>query len=265
MNAVSPEKNADDTAAHAAPLPGTTPEGARSELEASRWVRSMFGRVAGRYDLANHLLSANVDRYWRNRTVARLRHVLERPNARVLDLACGTGDLLISLERAAGRKLIGSDFCRPMLAAAKRKLQRDRLQSSLVESDALSLPFPGASLDLVTIAFGYRNLTNYRAGLAEMRRVLRPGGTLAILEFTQPPNRKFAQVYNWYSRRVLPIIGGAISGAPEAYKYLPESVRKFPNAPELARMMSIAGFDPVEWEYLTFGIAALHVGRARSA
>ena len=240
---------------------GTTPEGVRSEQEASRWVRSMFGRVAPRYDLANHLLSANVDRYWRSRTVARVRDILARPGARVLDLACGTGDLLIALEREAGRGLIGSDFCHPMLTGARSKLSREGLRSTLVESDALALPFADASLDLITIAFGYRNLANYRAGLAEMRRVLRPGGAAAILEFSQPPNRLFAGFYNWYSRRVLPVIGGVISGAREAYEYLPESVRKFPDGPALARMMSEEGFAPVEWEYLTFGIAALHIGR----
>jgi demethylmenaquinone methyltransferase / 2-methoxy-6-polyprenyl-1,4-benzoquinol methylase len=239
---------------------GTTPEGAHSEQEAAHWVRSMFGRVAPRYDVANHLLSANVDRYWRSHTVAQVRDILKRPEARVLDLACGTGDLLIALEREAGRGLFGSDFCHPMLTAASTKLRHDRLRSVLVESDALALPFPDASLDLITIAFGYRNLANYHAGLVEMRRVLRPGGALAILEFTQPPNRGFAAVYNWYSRNVLPVIGGAISGAPEAYKYLPESVRKFPDAPELARMMRQTGFDKVTWEYLTFGIAALHIG-----
>jgi demethylmenaquinone methyltransferase/2-methoxy-6-polyprenyl-1,4-benzoquinol methylase len=220
----------------------------------------MFGRVAPRYDLANHLLSANIDRYWRNHTVARVRDVLKRPGSKVLDLACGTGDLLIALERDAGRGLLGSDFCHPMLTGAQAKLERDRLHSVLFESDALALPFPDSSLDLITIAFGYRNLANYRAGLVEMRRVLRSGGTLAILEFTSPPNRAFASVYNWYSRNVLPVIGGAISGAPDAYRYLPESVRKFPDAPELARMMQESGFARVDWEYLTFGIAALHLG-----
>ena len=159
---------------------GTTPEGAASEQEASQWVRSMFGRVAHRYDLANHLLSANVDRYWRNRTVSRVRDLLRRPEARVLDLACGTGDLLIALEREAGRRLIGSDFCHPMLTGAQTKLERGRLQSALVESDALALPFADASLDLITIAFGYRNLANYRAGLVERcDAFLRPGGALA--------------------------------------------------------------------------------------
>ncbi len=242
---------------------GTTPEGSHSEREASLWVRGMFGRVAHRYDLANHLLSANIDKVWRRRTVARVRDILRRPDAQVMDLACGTGDLLVALERDAGRALLGSDFCHPMLAGAKNKLVRLGLKSRLVEADALSLPLPDASLDLITIAFGYRNLANYQAGLVEMRRVLRPGGALAILEFTQPPNKAFAALYNWYSRRVLPIIGGAISGAPEAYKYLPESVRKFPEAPELAGMMEQAGYGPVEWEYLTFGIVALHVGRVR--
>jgi demethylmenaquinone methyltransferase / 2-methoxy-6-polyprenyl-1,4-benzoquinol methylase len=243
------------------PSLGATPEGSGNEQEASRWVRSMFGRVAHRYDLANHLLSANVDRYWRSHTVAKVRAILQRPDARVLDLACGTGDLLIALERAAGRGLLGSDFCHPMLTGASAKLERGRLKSVLFESDAMALPFRDASLDLITISFGYRNLANYRAGLIEMKRVLRPGGALAILEFTQPPNKAFASVYNWYSRTVLPVIGGAISGAPEAYKYLPESVRKFPDAPELARMMEETGFTRVDWEYLTFGIAALHIAR----
>jgi demethylmenaquinone methyltransferase / 2-methoxy-6-polyprenyl-1,4-benzoquinol methylase len=240
---------------------GTTPEGARTEQEASRWVRSMFGRVAPRYDLANHLLSANIDVTWRNHTVRKVRDILKRPDARVMDLACGTGDLLIALEREAGRKLIGSDFCHPMLEGARQKLRRESLHSALIEADGLSLPLADASLDLITIAFGFRNFSNYRAGLAEMRRVLRKGGALAILEFTQPPNRAFAALYNWYTRRILPIIGGVISGAPEAYKYLPESVRKFPDAPGLADMMRESGFERVEWEYLTFGIVALHIGR----
>lgn len=240
---------------------GTTPDGAQTEQEASRWVRSMFGRVAPRYDLANHLLSANIDVMWRNHTVRQVRDILMRPEARVMDLACGTGDLLVALEREAGRSLLGSDFCHPMLQGAGHKLRRLGLQSALLEADALALPLGDASLDLITIAFGFRNFSNYRAGLAEMRRVLRKGGALAILEFTQPPNKAFAACYNWYTRHVLPLIGGMISGAPEAYRYLPESVRKFPAAPDLADMMREAGFGKVEWEYLTFGIVALHIGR----
>ena len=221
----------------------------------------MFGRVAHRYDLANHLLSANIDKSWRNETVRQVRDILKRPDSRVMDLACGTGDLLIALEREAGRKLIGSDFCHPMLAGAHEKLRRAKLQSALLEADGLALPLGDASLDLITIAFGFRNFSNYKSGLMEMRRVLRKGGALAILEFTQPPNRAFAALYNWYTRNILPVIGGMISGAPEAYKYLPESVRKFPEAPGLADMMREAGFETIEWKYLTFGIVALHIGR----
>ena len=242
--------------------PGTTPEGARSEQEASRWVRGMFGRVAPRYDLANHLLSANVDRYWRSHTVAKLRDILRLPHARVMDLACGTGDLLVALEREAGRALYGSDFCHPMLQGARDKLRRTGLRSALLEADALTLPLPNASLDLITIAFGFRNFANYRTGFTELLRVLRPGGTLAILEFTQPPNAAFAAVYEWYSRHILPVLGGAISGAPDAYRYLPASVKKFPTAPELSALMTDCGYCRVEFEYLTFGIAALHLGRA---
>ena len=241
---------------------GASPQGVASERDAARWVRAMFGRVARRYDLANHLLSANVDRHWRAHTVRRVRAILTRSDARVLDLACGTGDLLLAMEHEARRGLLGSDFCHPMLAAAKAKLARNGSHSWLLEADALALPAADATFDLITIAFGFRNFANYSAALAELRRVLRPGGMLAILEFTQPPNRIFASAYNWYSQRILPILGGLISGAPEAYRYLPDSVRKFPDAPELADWIDRAGFDHVEWEYLSFGIAALHLARA---
>jgi demethylmenaquinone methyltransferase / 2-methoxy-6-polyprenyl-1,4-benzoquinol methylase len=243
---------------------GTTPEGAISESDAARRVRSMFGRVASRYDLANHLLSANVDRYWRARTVSRVREILRRGDSRVLDLACGTGDLLMALEREAGRGLVGSDFCRPMLEGAKQKLHRAQLHSALFEGDALALPVADGAFDLVTIAFGFRNFANYFSALRELRRVLRPHGAVAILEFTQPPNPLFASAYNWYSQRILPRLGGLISGAPDAYRYLPDSVSRFPGAPQLAAWLRDAGFD-VEWEYLSFGIAALHIGRVPAA
>ncbi|HWB98453.1 MAG TPA: class I SAM-dependent methyltransferase [Bryobacteraceae bacterium] len=232
---------------------GTTPQGITGEQESARWVRAMFGRVAHRYDLANHLLSLNLDRYWRARTVRRVRPVLERPGARVLDLCCGTGDLLLAL---GARRAFGSDFCHPMLTAARAKGA-----PRLFEADALSLPLAGASFDLVTVAFGFRNLANYETGLREMRRILRPGGMAAILEFSQPPNPAFAALYNFYSRRILPVVGGALSGSPDAYAYLPESVRKFPSAESLADMMQAAGFRDVIFERLTLGIVALHIGR----
>jgi demethylmenaquinone methyltransferase/2-methoxy-6-polyprenyl-1,4-benzoquinol methylase len=243
-------------------MSGTTPIGAASEREAAQWVRGMFGRVAPRYDLANHLLSFSIDRYWRARTVKRAREILIRPDSKVLDLCCGTGDLLLALG-AGGRPVLGGDFCHPMLVAAKRKIAARRAAASVFESDALQLPLRDASLDLLTVAFGFRNLANYEAGLFEMRRVLKPGGMAAILEFSTPPNRAFAVLYNFYSRRILPMIGGLISGSRDAYTYLPESVRKFPRASELADMMRRAGFAEVEFEYLTGGIVALHLGRVK--
>lgn len=220
----------------------------------------MFGRVAERYDLLNHLLSFNVDRYWRRRTVLRVRHVLTRPGARVVDLCCGTGDLVVALETERGDAVWGSDFCHPMLTIAKNKIRRRGLRSVLFESDALRLPLPDQSIDLITVAFGYRNLANYRDGLAEMRRVLRPAGVAAILEFSQPPNPVFSRVYDFYSRRVLPLVGGAVSGSKEAYTYLPESVRNFPDAEELADQMRRIGFRDVEFERMSGGIVALHLG-----
>jgi demethylmenaquinone methyltransferase/2-methoxy-6-polyprenyl-1,4-benzoquinol methylase len=242
-------------------MSGATPQGARNEQEAARWVRGMFGRVAPRYDLANHLLSFNIDRYWRAHTVNKVRATLDRPGARVLDICCGTGDLVLALSKT-GHPVLGSDFCHPMLVAAHEKIGRRRAPAVLFESDALRLPLRDASLDLLTVAFGFRNLANYEGGLAEVRRVLRPGGVAAILEFSRPPNPAFAALYNFYSRRILPLIGGAISGSRDAYTYLPDSVSKFPDGPGLAAKMSAAGFQGVEFEYLTGGIVALHLGKA---
>ncbi len=237
--------------------PGTTPAGAETEQQASAWVRGMFDRIAPRYDLLNHLLSLNIDRYWRARTVAQVRRILERPNAEVLDVCCGTGDLMRALESRGRRaRVFGSDFSHPMLEKAKRKTVHGRW----FEADALRLPIAGASFDLVTTAFGFRNLSNYRGGLSELRRVLKPGGTLAILEFSTPPNALIAELYGFYSRAILPTIGGMISGSKEAYRYLPESVRKFPDADGLAQQMREAGFVKVRFERMTAGIVALHLG-----
>src|SRR5579872_4367967 len=188
----------------------------------------MFGRIAPRYDLLNHLLSLNIDRYWRARTVRRVSEVLTKSDARVLDLCCGTGDLMLALEAGGAAQVYGSDFTHPMLIAAKQKTERQHSRSKIFESDALRLPLADASVDLVTIAFGFRNLANYRNGFEELVRVLRPGGTAAILEFSTPPNVLIAKLYGFYSRMILPAIGGWISGSKDAYSYLPESVRKFP-------------------------------------
>lgn len=238
-------------------MSGAAPRGVHDQREAAVWVRKMFGEVAPRYDLLNHLLSFNVDRYWRARTVRRVRHILDRPDARVVDLCCGTGDLSIALKDSARAQVFGSDFCHPMLTAAQRKRTLP-----FFEADALELPVTDSAFDLITIAFGFRNLANYESGLVELRRVLKPGGTLAILEFSQPPNAVFARFYNFYSNVVLPRIGRAISGADEAYTYLPESVRRFPDADRLAGMMTAAGFRDVHFNRMTFGIVALHLGIA---
>jgi demethylmenaquinone methyltransferase / 2-methoxy-6-polyprenyl-1,4-benzoquinol methylase len=239
---------------------GTTPAGTNNEQQAATWVRGMFGRIAPRYDLLNHLLSMNIDRYWRARTVAQVSSVLSKPESRVLDVCCGTGDLMLALETRGGAQVYGSDFCHPMLVAARHKVERGRARSKLFEADALRLPLADASLDLITIAFGFRNLANYQHGLEELRRVLRPGGLAAILEFSTPPNPVLARLYGFYSRNILPTIGGLISGSKEAYSYLPESVRKFPGATDLADQMRAAGFANVRFERMTAGIVALHLG-----
>ena len=240
---------------------GTTPSGTKDEQQAATWVRGMFGNIAPRYDLLNHLLSLNIDRYWRARTVKQVSEVLRRPGARVLDLCCGTGDLMLALQKRSGAVVYGSDFCHPMLVAAHHKVEQRCLRSPLFEADALTLPLANASVDLITMAFGFRNLANYRHGLGELMRVLSPGGLAAILEFSTPPNRMLARLYDYYSRAVLPVIGGWISGSMEAYSYLPESVRKFPGAAELADQMRGAGFTNVRFERMTAGIVALHLGQ----
>lgn len=241
-------------------MTGTTPRGVSGEQASARWVRGMFGRIAGHYDLLNHLLSFNLDRRWRARTVDRVAEVLERPGAQVLDLCCGTGDVLLALEDRRRLAVLGSDFCHPMLVEARRKIGARRFHSPLFESDALALPLADCSLDLITIAFGFRNLANYDRGLEELLRVLKPGGLVAILEFSQPTNRVFGAVYGFFSTRVLPWIGGLISGSREAYSYLPESIRKFPGAEDLAAQMRVAGFTRVEFERMTGGAVALHLG-----
>ena len=242
-------------------MTGTTPQGTTNEQAASQWVRGMFGRIAPRYDLLNHLLSFNLDKRWRARTVARVSEILDRPDAQVLDLCCGTGDVALALESRARKSVLASDFCHPMLVEARRKISTRGFRTPVFEADALSLPLAGASLDLVTVAFGFRNLANYRRGLEEMLRVLKPGGVAAILEFSQPPNPAFRALYGFFSTRVLPRVGGFVSGSREAYSYLPESIRKFPDAEQLAQEMRQAGFSRVEFERMTGGAVALHLGR----
>jgi demethylmenaquinone methyltransferase / 2-methoxy-6-polyprenyl-1,4-benzoquinol methylase len=242
---------------------GTRPEGVRDEREAAANVREMFGRIAPRYDLLNHLLSLDVDKLWRRRVAKRFAAVLRDPSARVLDLCCGTGDLAFAFRREAadGAKITGSDFVPEMLVRARAKNVSSGARVEFVEADALSLPFAEASFDLVSCAFGFRNLANYECGLQEIIRVLKPGGAVAILEFAEPRGRLFGALYRLYFRNVLPRLGGLISGNAQAYSYLPSSVSRFPAPDELQTQCEAAGFVNVRYERWTGGIVTLHKGR----
>jgi demethylmenaquinone methyltransferase/2-methoxy-6-polyprenyl-1,4-benzoquinol methylase len=245
---------------------GASPAGVRpgDEAAAAKNIREMFGRVAPRYDLLNRLLSGRIDVYWRNRLVDSIRDILVRPEARLLDVCCGTGDVALALERerkkggGARRPVLASDFCRPMLDGARRKLVSFR--SPLFEADAMRLPLPDGSVDAITVAFGFRNLANYRTGLKELFRLLAPGGRLAILEFSQPTVPLLGPLFDLYFRYVLPPIGNAVSGAGGAYSYLQKSVERFYSADELADEMRSVGFQAVSFRRLTGGISCLHVG-----
>jgi len=241
---------------------GTTPPGTSNEQEAARWVERMFAGIAPRYDFVNHLLSFNIDRLWRRRLVKRLLPILKQADARILDLCCGTGDVLLDLQAQAVVRVLGADFCHPMLLAAQAKAAPRGFEPWLFEADALALPMADHVLDAISIAFGFRNLTNYEAGLRQLHRVLKPGGMLAILEFSHPQGPMMRTLYGFYSRVLLPGIGSLVSGAPGAYAYLPESIRKFPRAAQLQSMMNSAGFTETRFELLTGGIAALHTGLA---
>lgn len=230
-----------------------------SELEHAKAVRAMFSGIASRYDLLNHVLSINIDKRWRKLVRKRLQPILDRDDAKVLDVACGTGDLSIELQSHATAKVIGTDFCRPMLTVAAEK----STTIPFVEGDAMNLGFADNTFDAVTIAFGLRNLSNFADGLAELHRVLRPGGKLAVLEFSSPIVPGFRQAFNFYFTRILPRIGGAVSGSRGAYEYLPDSVSKFPDQKRLAALMQETGFDDVEYTNLTGGIAAIHIGTKR--
>ena len=244
--------------------PGTRPAGARDEAEAAEQVREMFARIAPRYDFLNHLLSFELDRVWRRRVARRFRHILGRADARVLDLCCGTSDLGLALERAGQAAVFGTDFAHPMLVRAREKAGRANRRASLgayAEADALQMPFADSSFDLVAVAFGFRNLVNYERGLREIHRVLRPGGEVGILEFAESRGVVLGRFYRFYFTKIVPRLGGAISGSAAAYSYLPSSVAAFPRPEELAAMMARAGFADVRFALWTIGSVALHAAR----
>lgn len=223
-------------------------------------VREMFSGIAKRYDFLNHVLSANVDKRWRRRVRQQLEKELADENALILDVACGTGDLSIELQQHAKAKVFGTDFCRPMLLIAAEKNAKYNTSIPYIEADGMNLAFADNCFDAVTIAFGLRNFSNWQAGLKEFHRILKPGGKLAVLEFSTPIIPGFKQLFNLYFTKILPRIGGAVSGSRGAYEYLPDSVSRFPDQKNLAQMMQEVGFDDVKYQNLTGGIAAIHTG-----
>jgi demethylmenaquinone methyltransferase/2-methoxy-6-polyprenyl-1,4-benzoquinol methylase len=221
----------------------------------------MFTAIAPRYDLLNHVLSFSVDRWWWRKTARSFASILRKPDACVLDLCCGTGDMTFALRRQAGdsaAKILGVDFSHAMLQRANDKSAGKSL--SWVEADALCLPFPDQRFDLITAAFGFRNLADYDAGLQEMLRLLRPGGECGILDFGEPRGL-MGKLYRVYFRRVLPAIGTLVSGVRGPYAYLPASVERFPSPEEMLGRMRRAGLRQASWTPYSFGIAGLYRGR----
>jgi demethylmenaquinone methyltransferase/2-methoxy-6-polyprenyl-1,4-benzoquinol methylase len=225
-------------------------------------IRRMFNSIAPRYDLLNHLLSLNVDRYWRRRTT---RLVPPDGDAPILDVCTGTGDLALAYDRAAAGRVpvVGADFCHEMLVRARTKAARRGAAERVrfVEADAQRLPFPDDHFQIACVAFGLRNVTDTERGIAEMVRVTRPGGRVAILEFSRPRGWFFGRMYRFYFRRLLPLVGGLVSrNGDDAYRYLPESVMEFPDGEALAERLRGHGLTGVTWHPFTFGIATLYVG-----
>ena len=223
----------------------------------------MFNGIAPRYDLLNHVLSANVDRIWWRRTARAFAPILRKPESTVLVMCCGTGDMTLALLRqrpANGKPVIALDFSHAMLERAKEKFASPEFKTFGVipmEADALHMPLPDNSMDLITTAFGFRNLANYEAGLREIARVLRPGAQVGILDFNEPGGL-FGKIYSLYFRHILPRVGRTLSGASTPYEYLPHSVHRFPKPEEMLAMMRACGYVQATWVPYTFGIAGLY-------
>jgi demethylmenaquinone methyltransferase / 2-methoxy-6-polyprenyl-1,4-benzoquinol methylase len=262
MNTVKPDDSRPPTPADSeSRVVGAAPVGASDEASAAVAVRDMFSSIAPKYDFLNHALSMNVDRLWWNRTARMFDSVLSRPDAQVLDLCCGTGDMTFALYRrmkGASDGLVGADFSHPMLVRAREKTGDRNIRWG--EADALNLPFAAAQFDLVTAAFGFRNLVNYDRGLVEIYRILSAEGEIGILDFGEPQGL-IGAAYRVYFRHVLPAIGTVISGVRGPYAYLPRSVQRFPAPEEMLQRMRLAGFRKVSWTPYTFGIAGLYRGK----
>jgi demethylmenaquinone methyltransferase / 2-methoxy-6-polyprenyl-1,4-benzoquinol methylase len=244
---------------------GAAPEGARDPDAAARAVRNMFTSIAPRYDLLNHVLSFNIDRLWWRRTARTFSRILAQPNSRILDLCCGTGDMTFALRKQAGKnnpQIWGADFSHAMLqrALSKSREAKSTKKPNWIEADALRLPFPDQHFNLVTSAFGFRNLADYDAGLREIVRVLAPSGECGILDFSEPKGM-IGRFYRFYFKQVLPRVGTALSGVRGPYAYLPNSVERFPQPTEMLARMKAAGFREATWIPYTFGIAGLYRGK----
>jgi demethylmenaquinone methyltransferase / 2-methoxy-6-polyprenyl-1,4-benzoquinol methylase len=239
---------------------GAQPTGTADEQSSAAAVQQMFNGIAPRYDLLNHVLSCNIDHLWWSRTARRFQKILALPESSILDVCCGTGDMTVALLRhrpQGATPILAADFSHAMLARGTEKF-RNR-NAVAIEADALRLPLPDSSLDLITTAFGFRNLANYEAGLREFHRVLKPGGELGILDFSEPGGI-VGKFYAFYFRRILPTIGGRLSGIGSAYSYLPASVHRFPPPSEMTLLMQKTGFTGLSWTPYTFGIAGLYRG-----
>jgi demethylmenaquinone methyltransferase/2-methoxy-6-polyprenyl-1,4-benzoquinol methylase len=221
-------------------------------------VRSMFAEIAPRYDFLNHALSLNVDKHWRRLVIKQVVDRLRRPGAIALDLCCGTADL--SLELGALAPTFGDDFCHTMLQIGNKKVQCTALPIELIEGDALNVPFADSMFDVVTVAFGLRNVDDPESGLREIYRLLKPGGRCVVLEFSHPRIPVFRHLFHFYFTKLLPRIGRAVSGSSSAYQYLPDSVQAFPGQKELASVMETVGFSDVRYYNLFGGVASLHQG-----
>lgn len=243
------------------PSTGAKPAGVLDEAAAAQSVRTMFNSIAPRYDLLNHLLSANIDRLWWKRAAQAFHSTLANPNTAVLDICCGTGDMTVALLKHRpldARPVLAADFARAMLNRAPQKFAKFGKSAAIpIEADALHLPLRSGSLDLIVTAFGFRNLANYEAGLREFHRLLKPGGQLGILEFSQPGGL-LGKAYGVYFHRILPAIGRTICGRDYPYAYLPESVSAFPSPPDLQSLMQASGYRDCSWQPYNVGIAGLY-------
>ncbi len=245
------------------PAHGAEPLGVTDQQSAGQAVQAMFNSIAPRYDLLNHVLSANIDRLWWRRTARTFRHILHQPQASILDVCCGTGDMTLALLRHRplnAHPVTALDFAHAMLARAKQKFSSPQFSQHriiTIEADALHMPIADNSTDLITTAFGFRNLANYQDGLQEFHRVLRPGGELGILDFSEPTG-PLGILYQFYFRNILPRVGQALSGSAASYAYLPRSVHRFPPPQEMLGMLESNGFTQTSWTPYTFGIAGLY-------